>query len=252
MTTLRASVAVLALAVCAGAFGAKRADAQQADVALVYRLLQGGDMRVIRPPQPEPGTQAHVGDRLRNLDKVTTSGSTRAALRFTDDGSILRLNPNSSVVLTSGNENGVVVRTLRLEAGELWTRVNRHQGITLRVNTPAGVAAVKGTEFVVRVDHDGTTTVITLEGVVEFFNQGGRVDVPAGTKVTAADSSSAPRAQPATPQELQQAQGARGDEGGSVQGTWIEVRLRDANGQTRTLMLQVPADAVRNVLEGRP
>ena len=29
-----------------------------------------------------------------------------------------------------------------------------------------------------------------------------------------------------------------------MQGTWIEVLLRDATGQTRTLMLQVPADAV--------
>jgi len=87
---------------------------------------------------------------------------------------------------------------------------------------------------------------------VEFFNQAGRVDVPAGTKVVA-DSASVPRAQPATPQELQQAQGARGDEGGGgTQGTWISVQLRDATGQTRTLMLQLPADAVRDRVEGRP
>lgn len=251
MTTMRAGVAVLALAGWAGLLGVKPAGAQQADVALVYRVLQGGALTVTRGGAPQ---QAHVGDRLKHNDQVSTAADTRAALRFTDDGSILRLNPSSRVVLSSGQERGVVVRTIQLEAGELWTRVTRHQGTTLRVNTPAGVAAVKGTEFVVRVDANGATTVITLEGVVEFFNSAGRVDVPAGTKVTAADSSAAPRAQPATPQELQQAQETRGDEGGSgnVQGTWIEVQLRDANGQTRTLMLQVPADAVRNVLEGRP
>lgn len=249
--TMRASVAALALAGCAGFLGVTRAAAQQADVALVYRLLEARQMKV-RPAGSGDARDAQVGDRLRNGDQVATSANTRAALRFTDDGSILRVNPSSQVTLTSGNQGGVVVRTLRLEFGELWTRVNRHQGTTLRVQTPAGVAAVKGTEFVVRVGQDGTTTVLTLEGVVEFFNQSGRVDVPAGSKVVA-DSASAPRAQPATPQELQQAQGARGDEGGGdAQGTWISVQLRDATGQTRTLMLQVPADAVRERVEGRP
>jgi len=248
--TMRARMAGVALAGCLGALGAGRAQAQQADVALVYRLLQEGRMLVI-PPGGGDRTLAQLGQRLHSGDQLATSENTRAAIRFTDDGSILRVNPNSQVVLTSGSENGVVVRTLRLELGELWTRVARHQGTTLRVQTPAGVAAVKGTEFVVRVDENGVTTVLTLEGVVEFFNQQGRVDLPAGTKVTV-DSASAPRAQPATAAELRQAEGVRGEEGGDVQGRWVEVLLRDASGQTRTLMLRIPADAVRERLEGRP
>ncbi len=247
---MRARVAGLALAGCAAFLGARRADAQQADVALVYRLLQDGQMAVT--PASGAGHIARVGERLRNGDEVATSPNTRAALRFTDDGSILRVNPSSKLRLTSGNENGVVVRTLNLEFGELWTRVAHHPGTTLRVQTAAGVAAVKGTEFVVRVDaRSGVTTVLTLEGVVEFFNSAGRVDVPAGSKVVV-DSTHAPRAQPATAEELRGAQGASGGEGGDTRGTWIAVELRDASGQTRTLMLQVPADAVRERLEGRP
>jgi len=247
--TMRARMAGVALAGCLGALGAGRAQAQQADVALVYRLLEEGRMVVTAPSGQR--TPAQLGQRLHSGDQLATSDKTRAALRFTDDGSILRVNPSSQVVLTSGSENGVVVRTLRLEFGELWTRVTRHEGTTLRVQTPAGVAAVKGTEFVVRVDANGVTTVLTLEGVVEFFNQQGRVDVPAGSKVTV-DSASAPRAQPATAAELHQAESVRGEEGGDVQGRWIEVLLRDASGQTRTLMLRIPADAVRERLEGRP
>jgi hypothetical protein len=128
--------------------------------------------------------------------------------------------------------------------------VNHHDGTTLRVQTPAGVAAVKGTEFLVRVDEHGVTTVLTLEGVVEFFNQAGRVDLPAGSKVVV-DSTQAPRAQPATAEDLHGAEGVRGEEGGEVRGTWVEVQLRNASGQTRTLMLRVPADALER-LEGRP
>ncbi|MFL5385747.1 MAG: FecR domain-containing protein [Longimicrobiaceae bacterium] len=247
----RSSVAGLALAGFLGMMGgAGKAEAQQADVALVYRLLQDGRMLVTPAgtTQPRP---AQVGNRLRNRDLVYTSPNTRAALRFTDDGSILRLNPNSQVRINSGDERGVVVRTLELEFGELWARVARHQGTTLRVQTPAGVAAVKGTEFLVRVDERGVTTVLTLEGVVEFFNRAGRVDITAGQKVVV-DSASAPRTERATPQDLRGAEGVRGGEGGNVQGTWIEVQLRDASGQTRTLMLQLPADAVRERVEGRP
>jgi hypothetical protein len=225
------------------------AHAQQADVALVYRLLQDGRMVVV--PASGPERQAAIGDRLRNRDVVATSANTRAALRFTDDGSILRLNPSSRVRLTSGDERGVVVRTLQLEFGELWARVSRHDGTTLRVQTPAGVAAVKGTEFVVRVDEKGVTTVLTLEGVVEFFNPAGRVDVTAGSKVVVDSATRAPQPGPATAADLRGAEAVRGEEGGEVRGTWIEVQLRNASGQTRTLMLRVPEGAVRE-LEGRP
>jgi hypothetical protein len=246
---LRARIAGLALAGCLGTMGTSAAHAQQADVALVYRLLQDGQMVV--SPASGPERRAQIGDRLRNRDLVATSANTRAALRFTDDGSILRLNPSSRVRLTSGDDRGVVVRTLELEFGELWARVSRHEGTTLRVQTPAGVAAVKGTEFLVRVDEKGVTTVLTLEGVVEFFNPAGRVDVTAGQKVVADSVAQAPRTQPATAADIRGAEGVRGEEAGEVRGTWVEVQLRNSAGQTRTLMLRVPESAVRE-LEGRP
>jgi hypothetical protein len=248
--TKKTRAAGLALALALAVFGAERAAAQQADVALVYRLLQDGRMKV----KPAGGAErdAHVGDRLKNGDELATQANTRAAIRFTDDGSILRLNPNARVVLTSGENGGVLVRTLRLELGELWVRVNRRDRTHLQVSTPAGVAAVKGTEFVVRVDSQGVTTVLTLEGVVEFFNGGGRVDLPAGRKTVVGSNGEVPQAAPASAQELRQAETVRGDEGGSPNGTWISVQLRNATGQTRTLMLQVPADAVRDRVEGRP
>lgn len=246
--TKRAMVIGLALAACGAAMHPRTAMAQQGDVALVYRLLDEGRLIVYRGTD---GTPAQLGTRLRNGDVVATSRSTRAALRFTDDGSILRVNPNARLRLTTGEERGVVVRTLNLEFGEMWARVTRHQGTTLRVQTPAGVAAVKGTEFVVRVDSLGVTTVLTLEGVVEFFNQAGRTDLGAGQTVTV-DSATAPTARPATPADIRQAESVRGGEPGDVQGTWVEVQLRDASGQTRSLMLRLPADAVRQRLEGRP
>jgi hypothetical protein len=246
---MRSNRAGLALAACLSLLAPARGAAQQADVALVYRLLQDGQMVVI--PASGAERRAQLGERLRNGDLVATSANTRAALRFTDDGSVLRVNPNARVRLSSGDERGVVVRTLSLEFGELWARVERHQGTTLRVQTPAGVAAVKGTQFLVRVDEHGVTTVLTLEGLVEFFNQAGRVDIPPGQKVVVDSAGTAPRAEPATAADLRGAEGVRGGEGDPVQGSAIEVLLRDANGQTRTVVLRVPSAALRE-LEGRP
>jgi hypothetical protein len=226
------------------------AGAQQADVALVYRLLDDGRMAVT--PAVGPSRQAQLGERLRHLDLVVTSENTRAALRFTDDGSILRINPRSQVRLTTGDERGAVVRTLELEFGEVWARVNRRDGAEFRVQTPAGVAAVKGTEFLVSVDSAGATLVVTLEGVVEFFNPAGRTDVAAGERASAASPSDAPEAGPATPEELRRAGDAGGEDAAAVEGAWIEVQLQDAAGRVRTLMLQLPAAALRGRVQGAP
>lgn len=227
------------------------ARAQQADVALVYRLLQDGQMVVI--PASGPERRAQLGDRLRHRDVVATSANTRAALRFTDDGSILRINPSSQVRLTTGDERGALVRTLELEFGEVWARVNRRPGAEFRVQTPAGVAAVKGTEFLVRVDSAGGATVITLEGVVEFFNQGGRTDVGAGQRASARSGTDAPEAEAASHEELRRADEAGGEDGApAMEGTWIEVQLQDADGRVRTLMLQVPTASLRGRLQGAP
>lgn len=239
-------------ALAAGLLGSLpvRADAQAGDVALVYRLLQDGQMVVI--PAGGPERRAQLGDRLRNRDAVATSANTRAALRFVEDGSILRINPNSQVRLTTATERGAVVRTLELEFGEVWARVTRREGGQFRIQTPAGVAAVKGTEFVVRVDSAGAT-VITLEGVVEFFNDAGRTDVSAGQRASASSPADAPVAAPASAEELRAAGGVGGGDGGSTaEGTWVEVQLQDADGRMRTLMLQVPADALRGRVQGAP
>jgi hypothetical protein len=246
-------------AVAAGLLGVLpgRAQGQQTEVAVVYRLLQDGQMMVMRAGGPQH--LAQLGDRLRHRDTVATSATTRAALRFVNDGSILRINPNSRVQLTTGDQRGAVVRTLELEFGEVWARVTRREGAQFRIQTPAGVAAVKGTEFVVRVDSTGVT-VITLEGVVEFFNDAGRTDVTAGQKASAATRTDVPRDAPATPEELRRAGEVGGGDGGEAggadgaapAGTWIEVQLQDADGRMRTLMLQVPAEALRGRVQGAP
>ncbi|HEU0054974.1 MAG TPA: hypothetical protein VFQ39_17430, partial [Longimicrobium sp.] len=118
---MRSKAGAAALAVLATVLAATPVLAQRPDVAVVYRLLQ--ERRMLVTPVGGTARTAALGERLRTGDVVSTSENTRAALRFTDDGSILRVNPKSQVTLTAGREGGAVVRTLNMEFGELWTRV---------------------------------------------------------------------------------------------------------------------------------
>lgn len=48
------------------------------------------------------------------------------------------------------------------------------------VETPSGVAAVKGTEFYGIVDADGNTQIIVIEGIVQLMNKLGEILIEAG------------------------------------------------------------------------
>jgi hypothetical protein len=228
------------------------AAAQQPDIALVYRLMLDG-RAVITPAKAGVNHSAALGERLRGGDIVLTSENTRAAIRFTDDGSILRLNPSSKLQVRAEGDRNAITKTLNLEFGELWSKVNHKDGSQYRIQTPAGVAAVKGTEFIIRVGADGATTVITLEGVVEFFNGAGRTDVSAGRKTTVNNANQAPVAVATKPEDVKSSEALIKDEGssqGDNESVEIEIILQNADGQARSVILVVPRRALKSVLEG--
>jgi hypothetical protein len=223
--------------------------AQQSDVALVYRLML--DAKMVVAPAGAAQRQAELGQRLANNDVVITSPNTRAAIRFTDDGSLLRLNPNSQLKIVTEGDRNAVTKTLQLEFGELWTKVTKKDAAQFRVQTPAGVAAVKGTEFIVRVDVNGITTVITLEGIVEFFNGAGTVQIPAGRRVTVTSQTQVPTVVPTTDADLKQDVGLLESDdapGSPSEKTQIEILMQDKDGKTKTVILEVPRGALRTLL----
>lgn len=221
------------------------ASAQDASVALVHRLLLDQRMVVTRETQNQPAT---LGQRLASGDLVVTSSNTRAAIRFTDDGSLVRLNPNSRLhVRTTGNE-GEVTKTLELEFGELWARVTRQQQERgFQVQTPSGVAAVKGTEFVVRVDANGVTTVLTLEGAMDFFNGAGTVSVEAGRQATAANTNALATVTEISAEE-KAALGALVADDADDDVMRIEIPVQNAEGIVHTVIMEVPRAQAEKIL----
>lgn len=113
---------------------------------------------------------------LYGLDRIRTGPGSRAAILYSDQ-TLQRINEKSEVQVLApdGNKPGV----LRVISGTHYfsSRKPKDYG---RIVTPTVTAAIRGTEFVVEVAPDGTTTITMLEGVVEASNEYGEVTVTAG------------------------------------------------------------------------
>ncbi|HOT97258.1 MAG TPA: FecR family protein [bacterium] len=136
------------------------------------------------------------GARLHDQDRIRTGAEALVAIVFLDDKTMMKIHAASEVkIVTSKTEKGLHKRII-MEMGQMWSKVIPGRG-GYQVETPSGVAAVKGTEFYTLIDEQGETVIIGLEGLVEFFNEMGSVLVKKGETGRALKGSS-PRVEPTT------------------------------------------------------
>ena len=147
-------------------------EVQQVNGSVTYH----GD-RQIRP--------ARIGDRLLQIDQgIDTDTQSDSILTLDSDIGVVRvaentrLRVNRMAVLPDGGR----VTSLTVQRGQARLQVRRfnHPNSNLEIETPAGVAAIRGTTFGVIVDDIGKTGVATLTGAVEVSAQGVSVVVNPG------------------------------------------------------------------------
>ncbi|CAE7458919.1 phoR [Symbiodinium pilosum] len=137
---------------------------------------------------------AQAGDAVNMGDYVISSKG--AALVSFADGSQISIAPDSKVLfnkLTAFGPAGMVDTHLRFTYGQGEATVKpQNRGDRFRIQTPEGIAAVRGTQFRVgRINRDEgpmVSTTETLEGLVAYSGQGQSTDVPAGFGVAASSS----------------------------------------------------------------
>ncbi|MDZ7269916.1 MAG: FecR family protein [candidate division KSB1 bacterium] len=195
-----------------------------AEVAVVLKARGKVD---VQRAQSQPAESARQGMRLHSGNLLRTGEESLAALVFTDDKSILKVRSNSRVAIKGAREHNSVIKTIGLEFGQLWARVTKST-TPFRIQTPSGVAAVKGTIFYCMLDESGRMSVICLEGAVELANALGKVLVQAGYTGTALKNQ-APAARPSLPEEIP----SWGNDEGS--GGSFEIEFEDASGQKKRL-----------------
>jgi hypothetical protein len=145
------------------------------DIAIVLKMT--GTARVKSGQSNWENLQK--GHRLQDGDRVRTGAETLVALVFTDDKSMMKIRSNSEVVFSGERQEKGILKRLSLNVGQMWAKVNP-SGAGFRIETPSGVAAVKGTEFYTLVDELGNTMVIGIKGLLELFNQLGSIMVGEG------------------------------------------------------------------------
>ncbi|MDR4495167.1 MAG: FecR family protein [Nitrospirales bacterium] len=100
-------------------------------------------------------------------DTVKTGTGSQALLEFSN-GIQVALNENTEfLILSRWEEAKGFTRILRLSTGEVWVKTMGGPK-PLEIETPVATAAVKQTEFDIKVQPDGQTTLTVVEGIVEF------------------------------------------------------------------------------------
>jgi hypothetical protein len=145
------------------------------EIALVLKVQ--GNAR-IRSSQQNWQT-LNRGRRLNDGDKIQTGDNGLVALVFTDDKSMMKIRANSHITLAGDRTEKGIAKKIAMTLGSLWAKIVPGGG-GFQMETPSGIAAVKGTEFYAMVDSEGNTSIIGINGLVELFNELGSVMVSMG------------------------------------------------------------------------
>ena len=128
-----------------------------------------GEVTVTRAADGRVEAARQVGPRVRGgsifpADEIAAGAGASATLVYTD-GSRFQLAANSRVVvekevdlaaeLRAGKAEAPIGRRIRLLAGEIYSEIAPNPQVVTKIETPSGVAAVRGTRFRISVDRDG-------------------------------------------------------------------------------------------------
>ncbi|MBE9013401.1 FecR domain-containing protein [Pseudanabaenaceae cyanobacterium LEGE 13415] len=137
-------------------------------------LFQGGNSRAARS-----------GDRLQAVgDGVSTGRNSRVALAIDLGIGQVNVSERTRVIIRAleSTANGGRVTRLAVPTGRVQLRVRPFSSpdSQLEIETPAGVAGVRGTQFGINVQRNGKMSIATREGRVASIAQGQNVLVNSG------------------------------------------------------------------------
>jgi hypothetical protein len=172
------------------------------------------------------------GSTLDDGDWIKTGDNGIVTIIFSDDKSLITLQPRTEVTISGKrDQQSNIAKKVSMEVGQLFAKVEKQRG-TLDIATPTSVASVKGTEFWVVVFPDGTTEVVTLEGLVELMNTISHQAVNVGQGETGhSDGEGNNNVNPTPPDGVPQ-----GEQGAAPK--TVEIQLVDPEGHTKTVIIQ--------------
>lgn len=172
--------AILALTLLAAASSVAHAEIypriSEAEGTVVARKT-GEEAQFVDMPAWRP---VDVDQDLLAGDTLRTNATGNLTIRFADK-SLVRMGRNTTMLVKK--ISSVTDSVLGLTEGAIWARAARG-GSKVQVDTPAATAAIRGTDWTLRVNGRQTTLTV-LEGSVELSNAQGSVVVNQGEGATA-------------------------------------------------------------------
>ena len=161
---------------------------------LTILSITEGDVLVMKAGT-DSWVEAQVGMRLEPGDMIKTGDGSGAEITFFD-GSTIELWTDTSIEIVSldtSADTGSTTITLEQTIGTTLSRVIKLLDPASRyeIETPTGVAAVRGSIMIVRIIfddpnyEDGTVLITNLEGHIYFIGHGAELQVPVGGQVIA-------------------------------------------------------------------
>jgi uncharacterized membrane protein YgcG len=134
----------------------------------------------VRKTSAEDAVAAEIGMSILEGESVETGDGGKARIDLMPEGTIVRVGPNSSFKLSQlVEENGEPKTKIELLFGKVYILLN---GGTLNVETPSGVASVRGSLLSVEYDPEtGQIRAACMEGHCGLQgDEGDEVEIPEG------------------------------------------------------------------------
>jgi ferric-dicitrate binding protein FerR (iron transport regulator) len=126
-----------------------------------------GTLVVVRPDGIEDRLQAKGSLQLFEGDVLRTEPASQALVEF-KEGVQVALNESTNFKILSRWEKAKgITRIIRLKQGEIWVKTGEGPK-PLEVETPVATAAIRETEFNIKVQEDGQSILTVIQGIVEF------------------------------------------------------------------------------------
>jgi ferric-dicitrate binding protein FerR (iron transport regulator) len=173
-TGIRTGVLAMAVMVVATA-----AIAQSTQVGTARNAI--GTLVVVRPDGVEDRLQGKGAVKLFEQDVLRTAPGSQALIDLRE-GVLVALNENTSLrILSRWEKARGTTRILRVKEGEVWVKTTGDGPKALEVETPVATAAIRETEFDIKVHPDGQSVLTVIQGVVEFGTPFGSCPIKAAT-----------------------------------------------------------------------
>lgn len=169
---------VCGLTLCLGILAVSQVQAAEESVANAVNAI--GEFTVFRTDGIQEQLEGKGSLPVYEGDRVKTGKGSQALMEFSNGIQVALNEDTDFLILSRWEASKGFTRILRLSTGEIWVKTMGGPK-PLEIETPVATAAVKQTEFDLKVQPDGQTTLTVVEGIVEFGTAFGTCPIKTST-----------------------------------------------------------------------